>query len=169
MSACVGIPCHLCHTVHHVRVLAPRLAPVREGTPLPVTAVRPPFDAALIERKRKQAGKSAREAAIAAGLSPTHWREVERGLAAASAETMARMASVIWVTPEELDTAQRPDAAAELRRLLDAEPPDLAVTEVRALAERIAAQRGMTEGQKRRVTERMLRALEDDSPLPSRD
>lgn len=49
-------------------------------------------------------------------------------------ETLARMAQVVGVTPEQLETAGRPDAAAELRELPALAEPErpLTLDEIRA-------------------------------------
>ena len=126
-----------------------------------VTTVQPPPEAALIEKCRRQAGLSARQAAIKAGVSPTFWREVERGISRASDETLAAMAAIIWAAPEDLASAGRPGAAAELSRLLDAEPHDETRDEVRSLVERVARSRQLTERQKRALAERIMREISD--------
>ena len=87
----------------------------------------PPPEAELIRRRREAAvpPMSRRQAAAKAGISPSQWRDVERGSkkagpgvtvpVQATAETLAKMAQVIGVTPDELTAAGREDAASELR------------------------------------------------------
>lgn len=69
-------------------------------------------------------GLSAREAARRAGLSEGRWRQITAGYQVVSpgvyaqvhgpAGTVARMAAVVGVTPAQLRTAGRPDAAEAL-------------------------------------------------------
>jgi transcriptional regulator with XRE-family HTH domain len=127
-----------------------------------VTTTPPPPEADLIREHRSLAGyKSARQAAIAAGLSPTWWREIERGLRRAGPDSLASMARVVWVTPEELTAAGRPDAAEELRRELAATPEDVTRMEVQHMADRIGRVRGLTEGQKRHMAERFQQVIDE--------
>ena len=73
----------------------------------------PPPEARLIARKREQMVPrvSQREAAVRAGISATRWRQLETGVIrvrgqdhpeTAPAETLARMAFAVGVTPAEL-------------------------------------------------------------------
>jgi transcriptional regulator with XRE-family HTH domain len=88
---------------------------------------KPPPESVLIRDARKRARLSGREAARRAELSEGRWRQIEngyqsvtRGVFAESpgpAETVARMAQVVDLTPEMLEEAGRADAAEELRRL----------------------------------------------------
>lgn len=123
---------------------------------MPATTCR---GAELIAERRREAGKSGRQAAIAAGISPTHWMDVERSRASPSDAVLAKMAAVLWITPAELKAIGKPEAAAELTRVLKATPADQARREVRALVERIGAARHMTEGQKRALFDRIMRAV----------
>jgi hypothetical protein len=98
----------------------------------------PPPEGELITEalKRMRPKVSIREAARRAGISDSWWRQVVRGYQPlrgggrapmqGSAETVASMASVVGVTPEQLAAVGREDAAEELR-LLEAErtPDDL--------------------------------------------
>lgn len=128
-----------------------------------MTTTRPPLEAELITGRRKRAGLSRRAAAQAAGISPTRWREVELGISSrATPETLARMAAVVWVTPEELTAIGCPEAAAGLTRLLDRDPGEELRAEARALAERIARSRSLTEGQKRALEQRIMRVVSDN-------
>jgi transcriptional regulator with XRE-family HTH domain len=78
----------------------------------------------LIGDAQKRLHISARKAAESLGMSDTRWRNIVNGYQAigrgdqikvvAPAETLARMASVVEVTPEELIAVGREDAAAEL-------------------------------------------------------
>ncbi len=92
---------------------------------------KPPPWGLLISQALKRSGLSARKAASRAGLSEGRWRQITSGYQNVSAgvyapvrgpaDTLARMAQVVGVTPEQLDEADRPDAAEELRALeLDA-------------------------------------------------
>ncbi|MFD4830220.1 helix-turn-helix domain-containing protein [Streptomyces uncialis] len=73
---------------------------------------------------------SARKAAKAAGISEGRWRQIVNGYqtpskgvhvpAIGSTDTIARMAQVVGVTPEQLEEAGREDSAAALRGLLEA-------------------------------------------------
>lgn len=79
----------------------------------------------------KNKGLSARAAASQAGMSDARWRQIVNGYASAGAgqtievvgpdETIARMARVVGVTPEQLREAGRPAAADLLLILAGAE------------------------------------------------
>lgn len=85
-------------------------------------------EGALIADALKRSRLSARKAAERAGMSEGRWRQIVKGYQTVSAgvtapvrgpaETVARMAHVVGVTPEQLEEAGREDAAAELRALL---------------------------------------------------
>lgn len=78
----------------------------------------------LLEGARKRRRLSQNAAAALAGISGTHWRRVVRGAEqAGTAETNARMAQAVGVTPAQLDDIGRPDIGAELRILEHEEPP----------------------------------------------
>lgn len=91
----------------------------------------PPPEAALIRRRREAAvpPMSRRQAAAKAGISPSQWSDVERGTkkagpgvtvpVQATAETLARMAHTVGVSPDELTAAGRDDAARQLRDAAD--------------------------------------------------
>lgn len=91
-----------------------------------------PPEGRLIALALKRTRLSGRKAAERAGLSEGHWRAIMNGSRSIStgvwvpvhgpAETLARMAQVVGVTPEQLDEAGRGDAAAELRELTAAQP-----------------------------------------------
>lgn len=84
-----------------------------------------PPEGALIKASLKRTGKSARKAAREAGMSEGRWRQIVDGYQIVSAgvyapvrgpaETVARMAAVAGVPPDDLEAAGRGDAAAELR------------------------------------------------------
>lgn len=102
----------------------------------------------LIATALKRSRLSGRTAAHLAGLSEGHWRAIVSGSRSVGkatwvavrgpAETVARMAKVVGVTPEQLEEAGRGDAAEELRELVAdalAQPPADESAEV--LADRI--------------------------------
>lgn len=71
-------------------------------------------------RGRLRPTVSQNEAARRAGITGTHWRQIVKGEAGDLKSTrgvrrVARMAEVVGVTPEELETAGRPDVAEDLR------------------------------------------------------
>ncbi|MEV7422815.1 hypothetical protein [Streptomyces sp. NPDC091212] len=86
----------------------------------------------LIKRAMKRKRMSARKAAAAAGMSEGRWRQIVSGVQHVSAgvtmavtgpaDTVARMALVVDVTPEGLAEAGREDAAEELRILISEKP-----------------------------------------------
>jgi transcriptional regulator with XRE-family HTH domain len=91
---------------------------------------RPPE--ALLMRRRREAlspPMSRRQAAAKAGISPSQWSDVERGIkkagtgvtvpVQATARTLAKMAQAIGVTADELAAAGREDAARDLRDTAD--------------------------------------------------
>jgi len=89
----------------------------------------PPAEAELIRQRREVADPpmSRRQAAAKAGISPSQWSDIERGHkqagsgvtvpVQATAETLARMARTIGMSPEELAAAGRQDAAQALSAL----------------------------------------------------
>jgi transcriptional regulator with XRE-family HTH domain len=91
-----------------------------------------PPEGHLIARALKRSRLSGRKAADQAGMSEGHWRAIMSGSRSVSkgvwvpvrgpAETLARMAKVVDVTPEQLEEAGRADAAEELRELLAEQP-----------------------------------------------
>lgn len=100
----------------------------------------------MITAARKQAGLSVREAARRAGISDGWWRQIVLGYQSLSgggygpvrgpADTLARMAQVVGVTPEQLIDAGRQDAAAELRDLESAERAHVELPDALARDER---------------------------------
>src|ERR1700689_29579 len=98
-----------------------------EGVPMPNRPEPPPWGA-LITSALRRAQLSAREAARRAGISEGRWRQITGGYQVVSAGVyapvhgpaapLARMASVVGVTPAQLRRAGRADAA----RVLDAVP-----------------------------------------------
>lgn len=108
----------------------------------------PPPEGRLIALAQKRARLSGRKSASRAGMSEGHWRAIVTGARSiasgtwvpvrAPAETLARMARVVGVTPEQLDEAGRPDAAEELRAI-DGPPTGETFDEVMDDAERMLA------------------------------
>ena len=85
---------------------------------------RPP-EARLIRERRLRLDLSAREAARRARISEGSWRRTEgpRDLTRTPA-TIARMAQVTGITPAELESRGRPDAARVLAGLPPPQQPD---------------------------------------------
>lgn len=92
------------------------------------TKPEPQPEGKLITDARKRARLSGREAARRAGISEGRWRQIVNGymvvtkgvyspVVGAPADTVARMAHSVDVTPEQLEEAGRADAAEELRKL----------------------------------------------------
>src|SRR5262249_21315130 len=93
-----------------------------------------PAEARLIRARRiaQTPRLSMRRAAHLAGIAPQSWANVENGsktLGAGlvvshegSADMIARMASVVGITPDELTAAGRPDAAEILQVICQARP-----------------------------------------------
>lgn len=89
----------------------------------------PPPWGKLITDALERSGLSARKAAGKVPLSEGRWRQIVSGYQNVSkgvyapvrgpAETLARMAQVVGVTPEQLAEADREDAAAELRAMTE--------------------------------------------------
>lgn len=86
----------------------------------------------LLEAARRQARPklSQNEAAKQAGVSGTTWRRVIKGTARfggvdvaynGAPDTVARMARVLGVRPEQLVAVERPEAAQELQELIEAD------------------------------------------------
>lgn len=90
-------------------------------------------EGALIAAALKRSRMSQRQAATKAGISENRLRAIVHGYQTVSAgtyapvrgpaETVARIAEVAGVTPEELEEAGRADAAEELRSLKPASDP----------------------------------------------
>ncbi|MFJ2178949.1 helix-turn-helix domain-containing protein [Streptomyces sp. NPDC087851] len=86
----------------------------------------------LIKRAMKRKRLSARKAATAAGMSEGRWRQIVNGYQHVSAgqtmavtgpaDTVARMALVVDLAPEDLAGVGREDAAEELRILVAEKP-----------------------------------------------
>lgn len=118
-----------------------------------------PPESRLLGAARKKLGISMRKAAEWARLSPERWRQIEQGKATVArgieiavadvpADTIARMARAVDVTPDELDHAGRGDAATELRKILAAEPATTAdaLEDVRQRLDRLERHMGLEDG-----------------------
>jgi hypothetical protein len=104
----------------------------------------PPAWGVLITAALRAAGMSAREAARRAGISEGRWRQIVGGYQVVSpgvyahvrgpAATLARMATVAGVTPEQLTAAGRDDAATVMLRQQEDRPgSDDMLARVRAM------------------------------------
>lgn len=101
-------------------------------------------EGALIGRAQKHSRMSQREAAARASISEARWRNIVSGYQTVSAgvyapvrgpaDTIARMARAVGITPGQLAEAGRDDAAAELSDLppLEEEQPEPTVAELAA-------------------------------------
>lgn len=91
------------------------------------TRPEPPREAPLIEAARKQQRLTVRETAKQARISEALWRQIVSGAESlgggtyrevkAKPETLARIAQVVGVTPEQLVKVGRQDAAAALEEI----------------------------------------------------
>ncbi|GAA4929127.1 hypothetical protein GCM10023224_05720 [Streptomonospora halophila] len=92
-----------------------------------MTATQPP-EGLLIEeaRESRRRGLSQNRAAELAGLSGTRWRHIVNGTRPATGakvtQTVARMALVVDVTPQEMERVGRPDVAQIMAELQDSVP-----------------------------------------------
>jgi len=87
----------------------------------------------LIRRAMQRKGVNAPDVAPLAGISTGRWRHIVNGAqplgrgqyhrVVAPADTLAKMAMAVDLTPEQLQQAGRGDAAAVLRELLAVEAP----------------------------------------------
>jgi transcriptional regulator with XRE-family HTH domain len=103
----------------------------------------PPAWGVLITAALREAGMSAREAARRAGISEGRWRQIAGGYQVVSpgvyahvrgpAATLARMATVAGVMPEQLTAADRDDAARVMLRQEDRPAGDEMLARVRAM------------------------------------
>jgi transcriptional regulator with XRE-family HTH domain len=114
-----------------------------EGTSM-VDRPDPPAWGVLISAELRDAGMSAREAARRAGISEGRWRQICSGYQVVSpgvyaqvrgpAATLARMATVAGLTPEQLTAAGRDDAARVMLRQQEDRPDrDEMLARVRAM------------------------------------
>lgn len=128
----------------------------------------PPPWGALISAALAREGISARAGARRAGLSEGRWRQITSGYQVVSpgvyaqvrgpAGTLARMAAVVGVTPEQLRAAGRDDAAQVLAGKLDRTHTDEIVERVRA----------MDSGQARDLLATIAAQLGVSMPAPAR-
>lgn len=136
----------------------------------------PPPEGALITAALKRRKLSARAAASKAGISETRWRQITSGYQTVSgqripvrapADTVARMAQVAGVTPEELVGVARADAANELRDLPPpGEPePELSVADLAERLERLER----TTARHRQENEELRRMLQQITGKDSRN
>lgn len=130
----------------------------------------PPPEGQVIEEAREKRRLSQNKAAEQAGLSGTRWRQIVTGVASGGkgiqipvhgrAETVARMAQVVGVAPEQLAEVGRDDAAEVLRTLAATpEEPN------RDLAEQLAERLRWIEednARRQRENEERIRRLEDE-------
>ena len=94
----------------------------------------PPAEGKLIADALALSGMSIRQAAKRAGISYGRWRQITSGYQNVSpgsyatvrgpAATVARMARVVGLTPEDLHSAGREDAADALRKDIRQGEPD---------------------------------------------
>jgi len=103
----------------------------------------PPPSGVLIATALRAAGMSAREAARRAGISEGRWRQITGGYQVVRpgvyaqvrgpAATLAKMATVAGVTPDELAAAGREDAAWVMREEQEERDRDEMLARVRAM------------------------------------
>jgi transposase-like protein len=132
----------------------------------------PPPEGALITQalESKRPKLSVRAAAPRAGIGEARWRQIVKGYQTVSGtdvpvrapdDTLARMAQVVGVTPEQLIKANRPEAAEELRNLPPLEEPGTDEPSVAELAERLERQERTTArlSEENAALRRMLREI----------
>lgn len=120
----------------------------------------------LLAEALKLSKLSARKAATLAEMSDGRWGQIVRGYQTmgnevyapvrAPADTLARMAQVVGVTPEQLEEAGRADAADELRALMT--PDETAPTEDASGEDLVKLGRELIE-QGKRLEEQGMRML----------
>jgi transcriptional regulator with XRE-family HTH domain len=140
-----------------------------ERKDLQVTTQEPPPEARLIHELREAITPrlSMREAARRAGMSASLWTQYEQGYrkvtplvtipVTATDDKLAAMALVVGASPDRLRKAGREDAAAILRKLIDAGPDPAA-----QMVEKIRASREFSERQKRALIEMVARDAQKD-------
>lgn len=107
----------------------------------------------LLEDARERAGLSQNQAAKAVGISGTRWRQIVKGVGAhgvpvrGADKTVAAMAQLVGVRPDQLRKVDRSTAAVKLEALIGAEDAETTDGDssnenagLRALEQRIAAQ-----------------------------
>lgn len=134
-----------------------------------MTTQEPPPEARLIHELREAIipRLSMREAARQAGMSASLWTQYEQGHrkvtplvtipVTATDDKLAAMALVVGATPGQLREAGRGDAAAILRKLIDAGPDPYA-----QMVEKIRASRDFNERQKRALMDMIARDAQKD-------
>ena len=129
-----------------------------------------PPEGVLIRNARERANLSVREAARRASMSEGRWRQIENGYSTPAKgeyyqvrgpdRTVARMARVVDVTPEELAATGREDAAEKLRELNA--PRSATAGRPDDLDRRIA--RLMADPKARRLLESFVEIVEESHP-----
>lgn len=123
-----------------------------------------PPEGATLEAARRRLGISQNEAARRAGISGTRWRQIVKGRqtgaqagpVTGSATTVARMASAVGLSAEDLEEVGRADAAEVLRRMDEGRSMiSVLEREVATLLERVPPRR-------RRHLEELIRAEDED-------
>lgn len=134
-----------------------------------------PPEGKLIAAALKRSGMSARKAAKLVPISEGRWRQIVNGYQTVSAgvhipvegppETVARMASVVRVTPEQLEQVGRADVAEELRALPPPREPDRPRTleDVVAMTDGLAADNARLRAKMEALTESLRDVLGDDA------
>jgi hypothetical protein len=95
----------------------------------------PPPEAKLISERLDELDLSARQAAIAAGISPTLMLQIRKGTRVASSRAMAKIARALWWTPDDLAGMDRGDAAAILGKTMppgDTDPRSGIIGQIRS-------------------------------------
>lgn len=123
-----------------------------------------PAEGQVIEAARKRRRMAVRTAAKRAGMSERRWYQIVNGFqnvggqripVTGPAGTIARMAQVVGVMPEQLRQAEREDAAEELSALpLEGQPDRMPtmeelvqqVAELQAIVDRLLGERGEERG-----------------------
>lgn len=132
----------------------------------------------LIAAALKRSRLSQRQAATRAGISENRWRAIMHGYQNISAgvfapirgpgDTVARMARVVGVAPEQLEEAGRADAAEELRNLPPEKPagpdrPTVPPEVVELLDQRLAEVTERIAAREVRIVEALRKALGDEA------
>ncbi|MEU8278166.1 hypothetical protein ACFYOK_37635 [Microbispora bryophytorum] len=136
----------------------------------------PPPEGALITAALKAAGISVRAAAGRVGISDGRWGQITRGYQNVGAGqyapvrgpalTVAKMANVAGVTPQELEEAGRADAAEKLREIQSATaiPHDTSrlAIEIRELQQQVDALMAELPPERREQLERLIAEEEQE-------
>lgn len=135
----------------------------------------PPDEGAALEAARKKADLSQNEAARRAGMSGTRWRQIVSGVQSSGGsrvpvlgppDTVAKMAQVVSMTPEDLEATGRTDAARELRDLIAEPSIDAEVAELR---QEIAQRMAVLPPKRRERLERLIQEEEEAARQAQRD